>query len=269
YIGLALTYASNVFSMSTSAVDMFTQLEAEMSSVERIFEYVEDLPKEAPRRLPLVSVPEEWPSQGGIEFKDVVLRYRPELEPVLKGISLSIHAGEKVGLVGRTGAGKSTLALALMRLVEIESGSIEMDGLNISSLGLHDVRGNISSIPQDAFLFSGSLRSNLDPIHQLRHEQGQRATEREGEKTHKEDLKAELAELASVDGVAAPDDELWAALERVQLREYVEANGGLDMMLTDNGANLSEGQRQLVCMARALVEDNKDNKVGITDAHTT
>ncbi|GIQ80078.1 hypothetical protein KIPB_000818 [Kipferlia bialata] len=258
YIGLALTYAANVFSMSTSTVDFFTQLEAEMSSVERIFEYIEELPKEAPRRLPGVSVPEEWPAQGAIQFNDVVLRYRPELDPVLKGISISIKPGEKVGLVGRTGAGKSTLAVALMRLVEAESGSICMDGLDLSTVGIHDVRGNISSIPQDAFLFAGSLRANLDPIHQLRHEQGLRATERAGQKSHKGDLEAELAEVAVVgDAAAASDDVLWAALERVQLREYVEANGGLGMILTDNGANLSEGQRQLVCMARALVEDNK------------
>ena len=109
-------------------------------------------------------MPEGWPATGKIEFNDVKLRYRPNTELVLKGLSFEIEGGTKIGIVGRTGAGKSTISLSLSRIVEIESGSIIIDGLNISELGLNTLRDNITIIPQDPTLFTGSLRFNVDPI---------------------------------------------------------------------------------------------------------
>jgi ABC-type multidrug transport system fused ATPase/permease subunit len=153
-----------------------------------------------------------------IEFKDVVMRYRPDLDPVLNGLSFSVKAGEKIGVVGRTGAGKSSTFLALFRINESSSGSIIIDGVDVADIGLHDLRRNIAIIPQEPVLFTGSIRFNLDPFH------------------------------------AASDAEVWAALERVHLQEYVAAHPDkLNMIVSEGGANFSVGQRQLICMGRALL----------------
>jgi len=153
-----------------------------------------------------------------IEYEDVWMRYRPELDPVLKGVSFTINSGDKVGIVGRTGSGKSSLIVTLFRLVEPYEGRILLDGVNILELGLNDVRGRIAAIPQDPVLFSGSVRTNLDPYDKH------------------------------------SDVEIWEALSHVNLKEVVAGlDGGISATVAENGDNFSVGQRQLLCVARALL----------------
>lgn len=168
---------------------------------------------------PLESAPDkkpksEWPQDGKIEFKNVYLRYALLEPPVLKNLNFVVFPREKIGIVGRTGAGKSSLIQALFRLANVD-GVIEIDKIDTSQIGLHDLRSKISIIPQEPFLFSGSLRRNLDPFDSY------------------------------------TDDPLWRALEEVELKEI-----GLEAHINEGGSNLSVGQRQLVCLARAIVRNN-------------
>ncbi|KAI7932977.1 hypothetical protein MJO28_017890, partial [Puccinia striiformis f. sp. tritici] len=168
-----------------------------------------------------------WPSGGSIQFDSIVMSYRPGLPHVLKGLSIDVAAGEKIGVVGRTGAGKSSLMLALFRTVELESGSIRIDGLNIKEIGLDRLRRSISIIPQDAVLFEGTIRTNLDPFDEY------------------------------------DDQSLWDALSRSGLNQKNDApegntqRYGLDSVIEDEGVNLSVGERNLVSLARALVKNSK------------
>ncbi|XP_054675058.1 ATP-binding cassette sub-family C member 10 isoform X3 [Grus americana] len=218
-VGLALSYALSVTNLLSGLISSFTLTETMMVSVERTEEYTTDIPTEPQDKL--VQVAADWPSQGLVEFQQVVLAYRVGLPNALDGVNFTVYPGEKVGIVGRTGSGKSTLFLALFRMLELKSGRILLDGVDSQLVGLEELRSRLAIIPQDPFLFSGSIRENLDP-------QGKRT-----------------------------DAELHEVLEQCHLRDAITQMGGLDSELGERGKSLSVGQRQLVCLARALLTQAK------------
>ncbi|KAJ6474594.1 multidrug resistance-associated ABC transporter [Mycena vitilis] len=220
-VGLVLSYAMNATSSLNWVVRSASDVEQNIVSVERILHQIEVAP-ESPQYIPETKPHDGWPSQGKIEFQNYSTRYRPELDPVLKNISLRIFPNEKLGVCGRTGAGKSSLLLALFRIIEATEGSILIDGVDIKNIGLHDLRSSISIVPQMPDMFEGTLRENIDPI---------------GEHD---------------------DTDIWVALRQAHLKEYVESlPEGLDAPVREGGQSLSSGQRQLLCFARALLRKSK------------
>lgn len=165
---------------------MTSDVETNIVAVERIKEYGET-PQEAPWDKPETDPPKEWPSRGSVEFRDYKVRYRDGLDLVLNGLSFTVSGGEKIGIVGRTGAGKSSLTLALFRIIEAAGGKILIDNVEISNLGLHTLRSRLTIIPQDPVLFSGSLRLNLDPFNKR------------------------------------SDDDIWRALAHAHLKDFVKS----------------------------------------------
>ncbi|KAG6603009.1 ATP-binding Cassette (ABC) Superfamily [Phytophthora cinnamomi] len=219
--GISLTYSLMLTSVVQWVMRSVDRVDSAMTSVERLL-YFRQIPQEvdASDCTPINST--VWPSQGAIKFDKLCLKYRPELPLVLRGVSMDIRGGEKVGICGRTGAGKSSLMIALFRICEFDSGNVAIDGLNISSLRLQDLRRSLAIIPQDPVLFSGPIRENLDPF---------------GEYS---------------------DAEIWTVLQQVHMADSLEKWGaGLDFEVSECGDNLSVGQRQLVCIGRALLKNSK------------
>ncbi|XP_051715807.1 ATP-binding cassette sub-family C member 5 isoform X1 [Ctenopharyngodon idella] len=223
YAGLAISYAVQLTGLFQFTVRLLSETEARFTSVERINHYIKNLESEGPRQITGSSASaSSWPANGRITFQNVEMRYRDGLPLVLKNISFSVLPEETVGIVGRTGSGKSSLGVALFRLAELSCGSITIDDVNIAHIGLEDLRSKLSVIPQEPVLFIGTVRSNLDPLDEY------------------------------------TDAQIWEALEKTHIKDMVSGlTNSLHSEVMDNGENFSVGERQLLCVARALLRHSK------------
>ncbi|KAK7204872.1 putative ABC bile acid transporter [Myxozyma melibiosi] len=242
--GLILSYAITFTQNMFWVVFLYSSNEMNMNSVERIDEFLQ-IEQEAADIVEDSRPPHNWPSTGAIEVTDLTLRYAPGLPRVIKGISFSVDPCSKIGVVGRTGAGKSTIASAFFRFLEAETGKIVIDGIDISKIGLRDLRQSLTIIPQDPTLFTGTVRSNLDPFDNF--------TDREVFTSLKQ-----VHLIADIPGEEEAESSTQAQLSE-QEREARDMNVfyRLDSPVTEGGGNLSQGQRQLMCLARSLLRSPK------------
>lgn len=242
-VGFLMTYVFASTGQLNSIIRLWAEAETKAVNLERLIEYGNlvseaDLIVENNRPAP------DWPSMGSISFIDYSTRYREGLDPVLKNINIDIKPSEKIGIVGRTGAGKSSLTLALFRIIEATSGNINIDAVNTSAIGLFDLRSQLNIIPQDAHAFEGSIRDNLDPFHQYSDEELWKVLEMAHLKEHVESMKTDVKE---------EDDKK----KKEKKSEPEVPQVGLHARVLEGGSNLSGGQKQLLCLARALLKTSK------------
>ncbi|XP_077981991.1 ATP-binding cassette sub-family C member 5-like [Glandiceps talaboti] len=222
YAGLALSFAVQNAGVFQITVRLMAEVEARFTSAERIIQYVDELYEEAEAIIPGKRPAAKWPQYGRVQYINFSMRYRENLPLVLKNITLDFKPQEKVGIVGRTGSGKSSLGVGLFRLVEPSTGYIDIDGVNCHEIGLFDMRSKLAIIPQDPVLFIGTVRYNLDPF-----------------------------EIYT-------DRQIWGALEKCYMMKAIKSlEEGLEAPVIENGENFSVGERQLMCMARALLRNSK------------
>lgn len=223
--GLVLNYTVTLNYYLTWIVRITTDIENDFVSIERIYEYLNnrtDREAEWERPDEVAKLPSDWPNKGHVQFVNYSTRYRPELPLALNKVAFLIEPGEKIGVVGRSGAGKSSIAMSLFRLIEAAEGYVEIDCFDISRLGLHDLRSRLTIIPQDPAMFSGTIRFNLDPFDRY------------------------------------PDDRIWHTLKLCHLGRWVAKQpAALQTEVGERGQSLSVGQRQLLCLARALLRHSK------------
>ncbi|XP_026378894.1 ABC transporter C family member 10-like [Papaver somniferum] len=224
FVGMALSYGLSLSMSLSSSVKNQCTLANDIVSVERLNQYV-NIPSEASQIIKGNRPKPDWPTAGRVEIRDLkalLERYRADTPLVLQGITCTFEGGHKIGIVGRTGSGKTTLIAALFRLVEPVGGRIIIDGVDISNIGLHDLRSRLGIIPQEPTLFSGTVRYNLDPLGQY------------------------------------TDHEIWEVVSKCQLLEAVKNKGeGLESLVAQDGGNWSMGQRQLFCLGRALLRKSQ------------
>lgn len=240
--GLSLSYAISFTESALWIVRLYAEVEMTMNSVERLQEYL-SIDQEPPQLIPETQPPASWPDKGYIEVKDLSLRYAPELPQVIKNVSFNVDPVSKVGIVGRTGAGKSTIITALFRFLDPETGYIKIDGVDITEIGLDTLRQAITIIPQDPTLFTGTIRSNLDPFE---------------EKTDVEIFEAlRRVNLINQDDFNALSTIAESSVSASSNEENKNKFLDLDSVVEEGGKNLSQGQRQLMCLARSLLRAPK------------
>ncbi|KAG5995510.1 hypothetical protein E4U54_002838 [Claviceps lovelessii] len=250
--GISLSYAMNFTESVLWLVRLYGMNEQNMNSMERVKEYL-DLEQEAAPIVEKNRPAPSWPDKGNVEFVDYSTRYREDLDPVLKNINLKIQGKEKVGIVGRTGAGKSSLALAIFRALEAEKGRIVIDGVNIGEIGLRDLRENITIVPQDPTLFTGTIRTNLDPFDQYTDEQVFEALRRV-QLIGPDEVPNNNATVQTATTSNSPRAEATVGSAASSIMTNKNVFLDLSSSVTESGSNLSQGQRQLLCLARAMLK---------------
>ncbi|KAK2795800.1 hypothetical protein FQN52_003650 [Onygenales sp. PD_12] len=261
--GFALSFALQYTVAISFALRQYTTVELNMNATERVIEY-SNIEIESQGGL---NVPAAWPTEGRLEVSDLVVGYAPDLPAVLKGLTFTVDKNQRVGVVGRTGAGKSSLTLALFRFLEARQGTILIDGIDVSKIKLHDLRSRLAIIPQDPVLFSGTIRSNLDPFEEFSDEQLRDALER----VHLIPSSTTVSDTSSSRSSPSPPQTAAGANTGSSTPTLISAESGstantnantnifcnLDSSISEGGLNLSQGQRQLLCLARAIVSRPK------------